>query len=136
MVQVLDRDVVKDLAKGVEPCLHLCVGALDDFTVVNEDEEVLDLHLLRLDLDLLEALEGHDLLLNVLHAARLLVSTGHLGKLLPIVDLLEILVVESVAIHLELLLNLVGESDEFETELRDDRVDIHVIEESVSDCLL
>ena len=93
------------------------------------------MNLLRLDVQLLEELEGHDLLLDVLHTARLLVSTGHLGELLPIVDIFEFLVMESVAIHLELLLDLVGESDEFETELRDDRVDVHIVEEGVPDCL-
>jgi len=109
---------------------------VNDSRIVDEHEEVLDLHLLCLNVKLLEQLESHDLLFNVLHITLLLIRPSHLSQLLPVVDVLELLVVESIAIHLELLLDLVGETDKLQTELRYYWVDIDIIEESISDSLL
>ena len=45
-LQVTDGKVQKNFAKGIKPFLNLFVRLLDNFAVIDKDEEVLNLHLL------------------------------------------------------------------------------------------
>ena len=134
--EIPDSNVLKDLTKGVEPELYLLVGTVNNLLIVDENEVVLGLRLFLLDIHTLEHLEADNSVLNILHTCGLFICTRHLGQLLPIIDESEGLVTEAVAVHLELLLDLLRQTNELEGKSGHDGVVINIVEECVADSLL